>query len=67
MTYAAGAWHAPMAVIGSKPIEFVVIQHVNGVALEDCQEIELKNDGDEGLAVSLDTIGTGLQALKAKL
>ena len=38
VTYGAGTWHAPMVVIGSKPIDFVVVQFANGVDIEDCQE-----------------------------
>lgn len=41
VTYGAGTWHAPMVVVGSKPIDFVVVQFANGVAIEDCQEAEL--------------------------
>jgi len=40
VTYGAGAWHAPMVVIGRNPIDFVVVQFANGVAIEDCQERE---------------------------
>jgi ureidoglycolate lyase len=38
VTYGAGTWHAPMVVIGTDPIDFVVVQFANGVAIEDCQE-----------------------------
>jgi ureidoglycolate lyase len=41
VTYGAGTWHAPMVVIGRDPIDFVVVQFANGVAIEDCQEWEL--------------------------
>ncbi|KAI9734365.1 MAG: Ureidoglycolate lyase [Cirrosporium novae-zelandiae] len=41
VTYGAGVWHAPMAVIGKGPIDFVVVQFANGVGLEDCEEVEL--------------------------
>jgi ureidoglycolate lyase len=48
VTYGAGTWHAPMVVVGRKPIDFVVVQFSNGVALEDCQEVEWKTrEGDE--------------------
>ncbi|CZS92971.1 related to ureidoglycolate hydrolase [Rhynchosporium graminicola] len=39
VTYGAGTWHAPMVVLGRKPIDFVVVQSVNGVGEEDCQEV----------------------------
>lgn len=45
VTYGAGTWHAPMVVIGDKPISFVVVQHANAVAIEDCQEVVWKRDG----------------------
>jgi ureidoglycolate lyase len=41
VTYGAGTWHAPMIVIGKRAIEFVVTQFVNGVANDDCQEVEI--------------------------
>ncbi|KAA8568335.1 hypothetical protein MFRU_029g00570 [Monilinia fructicola] len=47
VTYGAGTWHAPMVVVGKKPIDFVVVQFANGVGIEDCQEAELeKRDKD---------------------
>lgn len=39
VTYGAGTWHAPMVVLGEKPIDFVVVQFANGVGIEDCQEV----------------------------
>jgi ureidoglycolate lyase len=42
VTYGVGTWHAPMVVIGRNPIDFVVVQFANGVAIEDCQEKELE-------------------------
>ncbi|KAI9779762.1 MAG: Ureidoglycolate lyase [Peltula sp. TS41687] len=41
VTYGAGVWHAPMVVLGTEPVEFVVVQYANGVAREDCQEVEV--------------------------
>lgn len=41
VTYGPGTWHAPMVVIGDKPIDFVVVQFSSGVAVEDCQEAEI--------------------------
>ena len=40
VTYGPGTWHAPMIVVGAKPISFVVAQFLNGVGAEDCQEAE---------------------------
>lgn len=41
-----------MVVLGAKSVDFVVVQYANGVALEDCQEMEIKNElGSEGLNV----------------
>ncbi|CAD6456649.1 e62f2ba8-4dd6-47bb-bdca-650ce58a7e46-CDS [Sclerotinia trifoliorum] len=52
VTYGAGTWHAPMVVVGKKPIDFVVVQFANGVGIEDCQEVELeKTDKDNCVAV----------------
>lgn len=39
VTYAAGTWHAPMVVLGRRRVDFVVVQFVNGVEEEDCQEV----------------------------
>ena len=49
VTYAAGTWHAPMAVIGDEgaKIDFVVAQFMNGVSNEDVQEVELKGEDAE--------------------
>ncbi|KAK4960586.1 hypothetical protein LTR10_003482 [Elasticomyces elasticus] len=52
ITYGAGTWHAPMVVLREKAIDFVVVQYMNGVALEDCQEVEVETEGD-GLAVEV--------------
>ncbi|KAI9891142.1 MAG: Ureidoglycolate lyase [Vezdaea aestivalis] len=53
VTYGAGTWHSPMVVVGGE-IEFVVFQFANGVAVEDCQEVEIKGEeGGEGLGVDL--------------
>lgn len=38
VTYGAGTWHAPMVVVGNRRVDFVVVQFVNGVGDEDCQE-----------------------------
>lgn len=56
VTYGPGTWHAPMVVLGTNSVDFVVIQYANGVALEDCQEIEVAACGDEeGLVAIVDS------------
>lgn len=55
VTYGAGTWHAPMVVLGSRRVDFVVAQYVNGVEDEDCQVaaftdgivVDLKSLSDE--------------------
>jgi len=62
VTYGAGTWHAPMVVIGRKPISFVVVQFANGVGIEDCQEVEWDNEGKGKIEVvvpALDWIEAG--------
>lgn len=54
VTYGAGTWHAPMVVLGRRKVDFVVVQFVNGVEEEDCQEVSM---GD-GLVVDVD-VNTG--------
>ncbi|KAL3465334.1 ureidoglycolate hydrolase [Aspergillus heterothallicus] len=49
VTYGAGTWHAPMVVVGSRKVDFVVVQFVNGVGDEDCQEVRFP----EGLVVEV--------------
>ena len=41
--YGPGVWHAPVMVVGTNPIEFVLVQHVNGVPREDRQEVLLSS------------------------
>jgi ureidoglycolate lyase len=52
VTYGPGTWHAPMVVVGTKPIDFVVVQFANGVGLEDCQEVEW-DAGKGGVSVAV--------------
>ncbi|KAG9633707.1 ureidoglycolate hydrolase, partial [Aureobasidium melanogenum] len=69
VTYGPGTWHAPMVVLGAKAIDFVVIQYANDVALEDCQEMEIRTEtGSDGLNVVIDSarLSSKLQE-KAKL
>jgi ureidoglycolate lyase len=55
VTYGAGTWHAPMVVLGENTVDFAVVQFVNGVPLEDCQEKEFA----EGIAVDLTDLSMG--------
>lgn len=69
VTYGVGTWHAPMVVLGRRRVDFVVVQHVNGVADEDCQEAAF----GEGVVVDLGRKGQhgrrekGPQLWRAKL
>ena len=63
VTYGSGTWHAPMVVVGKKRIDFVVVQFVNGVSHDDCQEVEIEQ---EGLSVSVELNET-LSTRAAKL
>lgn len=67
VTYGAGTWHAPMVVIGDRPIDFVVVQFANDVGIEDCQEIVLKPDKSaaEGIVVLVDSDASGKVLVKA--
>ncbi|MCJ1409175.1 Ureidoglycolate lyase [Ptychographa xylographoides] len=58
VTYGVGIWHAPMIVIGEREISFVVTQFMNGVADDDCQEVEFEA-GSAGLCVILPDMGDG--------
>ncbi|CAG8027775.1 unnamed protein product [Penicillium salamii] len=49
VTYGVGTWHAPMVVLGKRRVDFVVVQFVNGVGDEDCQEAAF----GEGVVVDL--------------
>ncbi len=66
VTYGAGTWHAPMVVVGDRPVEFVVVQYSNDVAIEDCQEIELKpaNPSEEGVVIMVDSDHAGKVQVK---
>ncbi|KAF1988309.1 hypothetical protein K402DRAFT_392060 [Aulographum hederae CBS 113979] len=75
VTYAAGTWHAPMAVLGKESVDFAVVQWANAVASEDCQEVELRGQGVGGEGVSVEVefgdsgeiVVAGLGGVKAKL
>ncbi|ETN37312.1 uncharacterized protein HMPREF1541_08303 [Cyphellophora europaea CBS 101466] len=62
VTYAAGTWHSPMIVVGTRRVDFVVYQWVNGVVGDDC---ELCQVGGEA-SVDLSKV-TGGAKEKAKL
>jgi ureidoglycolate lyase len=49
VTYGVGTWHAPMVVLGPRRVDFIVVQFVNGVGDEDCQEAAF----GEGVVVDL--------------
>lgn len=70
VTYAAGTWHAPMVVLGLKPVDFVVVQFANGVGPEDCQEMLIvpESADSDGVAVVIDApIMNEASAARAKL
>jgi len=47
VTYNAGTWHAPMIVLGSRRVDFLVTQFANGVPNDDCQEVLIGSGPDE--------------------
>jgi len=57
VTYGAGTWHAPMVVLGNKPVDFVVVQFKNGVEVEDCQIVEWKAEKREEVLVAIPKSG----------
>jgi len=63
ITYGPGTWHAPMAVVGKRPIDFVVVQFANGVGIEDCQEVEVKSSSGEPITVAIRMVETRRQGL----
>lgn len=71
VTYGPGTWHAPMVVLGERAVEFVVVQYLNGVAIEDCQEVDVESaDGGEGVVVAVEAAEAaagGEDVVKAKL
>ena len=66
VTYGPGTWHAPMIVVGKKPISFVVTQFLNGVGIEDCQEAEWNSENgiEVVIAVPKDLRSHGLWSSK---
>ena len=67
VTYAAGVWHAPMAVVGESDIPFMVVQHISGVADEDCQEVMLMAKGQDGVSVVIKEKDLGQVQVRSKL
>lgn len=63
VTYGPGTWHAPMVVLGERPIDFVVVQYANGVGDEDCQECDVE-EGEASVVVAEDIVH---QSSRAKL
>lgn len=63
VTYGAGTWHAPMVVVGSKPIDFVVVQFANEVGIEDCQEVKW-DDQKHGISVAVPAVARDRLAWK---
>ncbi|KAL2110758.1 hypothetical protein VUR80DRAFT_740 [Thermomyces stellatus] len=62
VTYGAGTWHAPMAVLGdeNEKVDFVVVQFQNGVPNEDVQEVVLQSeDAEAGLLVEVKAEAAG--------
>ncbi|TAQ83344.1 hypothetical protein B7494_g8334 [Chlorociboria aeruginascens] len=53
VTYGAGTWHAPMVAVGSRSVDFVVVQFVNGVSQEDCQEVEIEGRQGSQILVAI--------------
>lgn len=51
VTYGVGTWHAPMVVIGEKRLDFVVVQFVNGIPEDDCQEVDVEDDIDASVEI----------------
>lgn len=59
VTYGAGTWHAPMVALGQQgtAIDFVVMQHANDIAIEDCQEVVLEDGGLQGRKLTVKVPG----------
>lgn len=49
VTYAPGTWHAPMIVLESRRVDFLVTQFANGVAEDDCQEVLIGSGPDSNV------------------
>ncbi|KAL8945526.1 MAG: hypothetical protein Q9222_007930 [Ikaeria aurantiellina] len=65
VTYGAGTWHAPMVVIGRERIDFVVVQYMNGVADDDCQEVDVEQS--VGVVVAGSEEVKAVAGIRAKL
>ena len=63
VTYGVGTWHAPMIVVGEREVEFAVVQYVNGVSEDDCEEVEVVVRGRTGgVEVLLPMLGGGRES-----
>ncbi|MCJ1251861.1 Ureidoglycolate lyase [Trapelia coarctata] len=64
VTYGVGVWHAPMMVVGSRDVPFLVVQVANGVGEDDCEDVELVGEGkgeeDAGIGVLVPELRGGL-------
>ncbi len=56
VTYGPGTWHAPMVVVGTKSVDFVVVQYANGIEIEDCQEVVIQSQGHAGIEAAVTPI-----------
>jgi ureidoglycolate lyase len=67
VTYGVATWHAPMVVVGQKELPFLVTQFTNGIAEDDCQEVEFEcADGEEVSVVVHDFVSRNVRE-KAKI
>lgn len=57
VTYAPGTWHAPMIVLGSRRVDFLVTQFANGVANDDCQEVLIGSGPDKAVLLDIEREG----------
>lgn len=47
VTYGPGVWHAPVVVLGTRPVEFAQVRFCNGVPQEDRQDVQLSRTEEE--------------------
>lgn len=68
VTYGAGTWHAPMAVLGAEDekVDFVVVQFQNGVSNEDVQEVVLQSEDSEA-GILVEVKGGGREGTRSKV
>ncbi|KAK5106954.1 hypothetical protein LTS08_001077 [Lithohypha guttulata] len=63
VTYAPGTWHAPMIVLGSRRVDFLVTQFENGVGGDDCQEVLVGSGPDENVLREEERMKRGSEGL----